>query len=234
MGKLPAFLFYPNDWRTDPNLCRVSKSARDTWMDMLCLMFFSEERGVLVSGDLPWSDEEIAGAIRGDHTANLRDIEVLLEKGVAVRDTRGAIFSKRMVRDEQDRQAATNRKRLSRSGHADVTPLSVTETERAFEVDVGSKESKAKPSSKEEVAEYCTHRRNHIDPQKFFDYYTANGWKVGRNAMKDWRAAVRNWESRDELGGGNGIIRESPAEARRRKNSQVIEQYRSESAGGHG
>ena len=29
---------------------------------------------------------------------------------------------------------------------------------------------------------------------RWFDYYTANGWKVGKNAMKDWRAAVRTWE----------------------------------------
>lgn len=210
-------------------------------MDMLCLMFFSEERGVLVSGDQPWSDEEIAGAIRGEHTANLRDIRVLLEKGVAVRDTRGAIFSKRMVRDEQDRQAATKRKRMSRSGHArvthDVTPLSVTETERAFEVDVGSKESKSKskPSSKEEVAEYCVSRGNTVDPQKFFDHYTANGWKRGKTPIVDWKACVRTWENREnEFGGSNGNGRESTAQARRRKNSEVIEQYRSQVARGSG
>lgn len=200
-------------------------------MDMLCLMFFSEERGVLVSGDLPWSDEEIAGAIRGEHTANLRDIRLLLEKGVAVRDTRGAIFSKRMVRDEQDRQAATKRKRLSRSGHIDVTPVSVTETERAFEVDVGSKESKAKPSF-EELSAYCAARGKGVDPQKWFDHYSANGWKVGRNSMKDWKAAVRTWEG--STGGSNGNNRESATEARRRKNSQVFEQYRSQVSGGNG
>lgn len=46
----------------------------------------------------------------------------------------------------------------------------------------------------EEVEEYCNERQNNIDPQRFIDYYTANGWKVGRNSMKDWKAAVRNWE----------------------------------------
>lgn len=46
----------------------------------------------------------------------------------------------------------------------------------------------------EEVEEYCNERQNNIDPQRFIDYYTANGWKVGRNSMKDWRAAVRTWE----------------------------------------
>lgn len=104
-------------------------------MDMLCLMFFSEERGVLITGDKPWTDEEVAGAIRGDHTANLRDIQLLLEKGVAVRDSRGAIFSKRMVRDEQQRQKDKSRQRKSRSCHGDVTPLSENETVNKVAID---------------------------------------------------------------------------------------------------
>lgn len=45
-----------------------------------------------------------------------------------------------------------------------------------------------------EISEYCNERKNGIDPQKFFDYYESNGWRVGRNQMKDWRAAVRTWE----------------------------------------
>lgn len=44
------------------------------------------------------------------------------------------------------------------------------------------------------IAQYCTARGNQIDPQKFFDYYESNGWKVGRNPMKDWKAAIRSWE----------------------------------------
>jgi len=46
----------------------------------------------------------------------------------------------------------------------------------------------------EEVTGYCEERGNLVDPVKWFDYYSANGWKVGKNPMKDWRACVRNWE----------------------------------------
>lgn len=46
----------------------------------------------------------------------------------------------------------------------------------------------------EEIGEYCVARNNGIDPQRFFDYYESNGWCVGKNKMKDWKAAVRNWE----------------------------------------
>ena len=46
----------------------------------------------------------------------------------------------------------------------------------------------------EEVKEYCAERKNNVDPERFINYYTANGWKVGKNPMKDWKAAVRSWE----------------------------------------
>ena len=47
----------------------------------------------------------------------------------------------------------------------------------------------------DEIRAYCAERKNNIDPQHFWDYYEARGWKVGgRSAMKDWRAAVRTWE----------------------------------------
>lgn len=49
--------------------------------------------------------------------------------------------------------------------------------------------------SLDEVADYCSERNNGVDPQRFLDYYTSNGWMVGKNRMKDWKAAVRTWET---------------------------------------
>ena len=54
-----------------------------------------------------------------------------------------------------------------------------------------------RPPSLEDVEAYCRERRNLVDPQAFIDYYTSNGWRVGRNPMKDWKAAVRTWERKD-------------------------------------
>ena len=45
-----------------------------------------------------------------------------------------------------------------------------------------------------EIKEYCIERNNNVDAQHFYDYYESNGWKVGKNAMKNWQAAVRTWE----------------------------------------
>ena len=51
--------------------------------------------------------------------------------------------------------------------------------------------------SVDEVRAYCSERGNDVDAEHFVAYYQSNGWKVGRNPMKDWKAAVRSWEKRD-------------------------------------
>ncbi len=45
-----------------------------------------------------------------------------------------------------------------------------------------------------EIKAYCIERNNNVDAQHFFDHYESNGWKVGKNSMKNWQAAVRTWE----------------------------------------
>ena len=52
----------------------------------------------------------------------------------------------------------------------------------------------------EEIDAYCKERGNGIDAQRFFDYYESKGWVVGKSPMKDWKAAIRTWETRDRCG----------------------------------
>lgn len=50
----------------------------------------------------------------------------------------------------------------------------------------------------EEITAYCRERRNTVDPESFFDYYEARGWKYGQGKpIVDWKAAVRTWEKRE-------------------------------------
>lgn len=124
MSKLPGFFFYCGDWLKDPALRRCSPAARGVWIDMLCLMFECEDRGVLSAGGVPWSDEEVAAAVSGDTTANLACIRELIAKGVADRNSSGAIFSRRLIRDEKIRTGNRDRKReerLSQDSPIDVT-----------------------------------------------------------------------------------------------------------------
>ncbi len=45
-----------------------------------------------------------------------------------------------------------------------------------------------------EVSEYCIERNNNVSPVAFVDFYESKGWMIGKNPMKDWKAAVRTWE----------------------------------------
>ena len=54
------------------------------------------------------------------------------------------------------------------------------------------------PPTIEQVKEYCKERGNAVDPDRWFNYYSSNGWKVGKNPMKDWKAAVRTWENNEK------------------------------------
>lgn len=56
------------------------------------------------------------------------------------------------------------------------------------------KEKRFQKPTLEEVKEYCLERGNSINPEQFIDFYESNGWKVGKNSMKDWKACVRTWE----------------------------------------
>ena len=52
------------------------------------------------------------------------------------------------------------------------------------------------PPTLEEVKAYCVERQNRVDPESFISFYESNGWRVGKNPMKNWKAAVRTWEQR--------------------------------------
>jgi hypothetical protein len=50
----------------------------------------------------------------------------------------------------------------------------------------------------DEVKNYCLERNNSVDPESFIDFYESKGWLIGKNHMKDWKAAVRTWEKRNK------------------------------------
>lgn len=52
------------------------------------------------------------------------------------------------------------------------------------------------PPTLQDVASYCLERNNGVDSTKWHDFYSAKGWMVGSNKMKDWKAAVRTWETK--------------------------------------
>ena len=61
----------------------------------------------------------------------------------------------------------------------------------------------------DDVKDYCVERNNFVDAEKFFDYYSSNGWKVGKNPMKDWKASVRTWEKNSTSEQSKGKVQQS-------------------------
>lgn len=56
------------------------------------------------------------------------------------------------------------------------------------------KSDKKIPPNIEDVKSYCQERENDVDPERWFNFYSAKNWMIGKNKMKDWKAAVRTWE----------------------------------------
>lgn len=56
------------------------------------------------------------------------------------------------------------------------------------------KEKKFQKPTLEEIKNYCQERNKNVNPEKWLNHYESNGWLVGKNKMKDWKAAIRTWE----------------------------------------
>jgi hypothetical protein len=115
-------------------------------------------------------------------------------------------------------------KRWSKAGVDDrppIVPLSnpigvSTEAEADAEADTevdkknigGAKSSRRRfsPPGVDDVKAYCAEKGYILDAERFVDYYTSNGWRVGKNPMKDWKAAVRNWSKGKEVANGKAKI----------------------------
>lgn len=67
----------------------------------------------------------------------------------------------------------------------------------------GVKSTRFVPPTLDEVKNYCLERNNNVDAQRFLDFYEAKGWMVGKNKMKDWKAAVRTWERSNQSNNSN-------------------------------
>jgi hypothetical protein len=63
---------------------------------------------------------------------------------------------------------------------------------------VGSPTKKFTPPTIEEVKNYIEEKGYNIDAERFIYYYESNGWKVGKNKMKDWKAAIVTWSKNDK------------------------------------
>ena len=84
--------------------------------------------------------------------------------------------------DNDNENENDNGNEINNRGNSDESPSRSTKTPRFV------------PPTVEEVRDYCIERNNFVNPEAFVDFYSSKGWMVGKNKMKDWKAAVRTWE----------------------------------------
>ena len=83
-----------------------------------------------------------------------------------------------------------------------ISEKSPPEIEKELDKEIDNKCASTKQKRKRfvkptisDIEQYCSEKNISINAQQFIDYYESNGWKVGRNSMKDWQATVRRWAS---------------------------------------
>lgn len=101
---LPAMPFYVGDWLKAPDIRALSPSAKGIWIDMLCFMWESKERGVLKFGN-KIVDRDMLARMLGFARVLLDPLlDELLELGIYSIREDGAIFSRRMIKDQKIRE----------------------------------------------------------------------------------------------------------------------------------
>lgn len=103
MTKRPSFQFYPADWRKDPALSSCSLAARGLWIELMCVAHEAEKYGVLTVNGHAMTHQQIARAVGEVPPVVKKLLDELEAAGVFSRDESGAIYSRRMVKDEHIR-----------------------------------------------------------------------------------------------------------------------------------
>jgi len=162
--KLPSMQFYPGDWRKDPCLQACSLAARGLWIEMLCLMHESVDRGHLIlKSGVAMNEEQLARVAGITHDECRRLIDELETAGVLSRGAINEFVCKRMVRDEAQRKA------MSEGGRKGGLASSAKRKSRASSS--SSSSSSSSTSSSEEI--HTTKIAEDKDPFTASEYYLA-------------------------------------------------------------
>ena len=124
------------------------------------------------------------------------DIQNFIGKGSSEAD-RKREYRQRIETDRTNVQ--TNLRQISEKSPPEIEIELEKDIEIEKEIDSSAKSTTTKRKRFEkptlsQITQYCLERNNCVNAEQFYDYYESNGWKVGKNAMKDWKACVRTWE----------------------------------------
>jgi len=181
----PAFLFYPNDWLASPDLNSCSLEAQGLWIKMLCIMYLSPKRGVLLLSSGKQIESKTLAKMCGiDEQTISKLLKELEEAGVFSRLDNQAIYNRRMYREGQISEARREAGRLggkkqNKSKDGSKTEASV---ENEYYINIENKNNKEKEGDcKEEGKEKIDKKQ----VEEFFErvwqaYPKRKGKKVGK------------------------------------------------------
>ena len=220
----PYLPLYIQDFLTDEKLIECSAESTGVYIRLLCILHKTEEYGkLLLKQKDKQKDEQVKNFAlkllkQMPYTLEVieRSLKELLDEGV-VQIQGDILYQKRMVKDNDiSLKRAESGKKGGQNTWKEVSfakakEIANTENENENENEninisnININKRKFKKPTVEEIAAYCLERKNKINPQTFIDHYTSNGWRVGKNPMSDWKAAVRTWEKNNfEGSNGNG------------------------------
>lgn len=124
------------------------------------------------------------------------DIQNFIGKGSSEAD-RKREYRQRIETERTNVQ--TNLRQISEKSPPEIEIELEKDIEIEKEIDSSAKSTTTKRKRFEkptlsQITQYCLERNNNVNAEQFYDYYESNGWKVGKNSMKDWKACVRTWE----------------------------------------
>ena len=189
MSKDPSFLFYSSDFLTGTMLMTNEQVGK--YIRLICLQ---HQKGHLSEKDML-------------NICNSHDEDIWLK---FVQDKQGKYYNVRCEEEINRRrkysQSRSNNRKSGSKNKKDMKNISKSyvkhmENENENEnINILNKEKESKflKPKFEDVKKYCFDRNKGVDPDKFWNYYEANGWKIGKNPMKNWQAAVRTWEKNSD------------------------------------
>jgi len=195
MAKDPAFLFYYQDWLVGTSF--MTNEQKGIYIDMLC---HQAHHGTLtqhmVDSICPNKDDWKVISEKFTHEEHYWYNERLMEE-----------MNKRKLFSESRRKNRLGKTRKSSIPHMENENENENEGKNGEKI---KKKSPFKPPTLAELHEYTLEKDLDVDIDKFWDFYESKGWMIGKNKMKSWQAAVRNWARQ-----GNSPSAGAPAGGRR-------------------
>ena len=155
---------------------------------------------------LPYDIITLSAVIDEDKDNVEKAIETLINLELVEILEDGTIFMREIQRLIGSESGSAERQRIHRQKAKELDCVTMSQKchleirDKSIEIRDKSIDSNRKRFTKptiQEVQEYIDERQSNVDANRFYDYYESNGWKVGKNPMKDWKACVRTWERSD-------------------------------------